>query len=96
MTPRRPTLISYDMQSDWRRASLRLHLESRGGGWLQRSLWLLPSTAGPDVNDLVDEVLPLMEPNDRLLIHRPCLGCLADLRVHNGNEPPLEAEHLTV
>ncbi len=80
----RPTFVSYDITDDRAREHARRYLRT-SGGWIQRSLWMSPRSSPAYVESASQQLLELIGPTDRLLVHRPCLGCLSQ----TVWEPPL-------
>lgn len=77
----RPTFVSFDVAADQRRAAVRAILRRRGD-WVQRSLWVALPTRAADVEPLFAQLEARLGVADRMIVHRPCLRCLAlvDLR----------------
>lgn len=86
----RPAFVSFDVADDRRRSLLTAALR-RQGDWHQRSLWIaLPSDPSilEELGELGDHVLT---EEDRLIVHRPCRSCLAEVRW----EQPISREQLS-
>jgi CRISPR/Cas system-associated endoribonuclease Cas2 len=70
----RPIFVSFDVTDDRCRDELREVLRAHGD-WLQRSLWVLPTSPLGLPAELAAAAARICLPGDRVLVQRPCRSC---------------------
>jgi CRISPR/Cas system-associated endoribonuclease Cas2 len=79
-------LVAYDITDDTRRAGMANVLRPVGGR-LQQSLWTVTPAAG--LTRFAAGLASLLEPGDRLRVHRPCPACWAAIEPRPATPDPL-------
>ncbi len=81
--PGGPVLVFYDIADDADRAAVYDVLSSVGT-WVQRSTWVLPAVPAGAVGRVVQLLVELVEPGDRILAVQPCPTCRRTVRAVPG------------